>query len=155
TDPHYAGFDLDQAKKDVAQYTADTGKPLEVTLTSFTGAGNLALSQLLQEQWNKAGIKTQISTVDQTTAISDIIFGKTQATLSPNFGYPDPDWNYSFWHSDFTAPVGQLSVNFPHLKLPDLDQALLEGRVNLIPDKRKEAYNKAVQLLNDNYTYVW
>jgi peptide/nickel transport system substrate-binding protein len=155
TDSHYAGFDLDQAKKDVAQYTAETGKPLEVTLTSFTGAGNLALSQLLQEQWNKAGIKTQISTVDQTTAISDIIFGKTEAVLNPNFGYPDPDWNYSFWHSDFTAPVGQLSVNFPHLKLPDLDQALLEGRVNLIPDKRVAAYNKAVQLLNDNYTYVW
>jgi ABC-type transport system substrate-binding protein len=155
SDPHYAGFDLDQAKKDVAQYTTETGKPLEVTLTAFNGAANLSLSQLLQDQWTKAGIKVQISMVDQTTAIGDIITGKTQATLSPNFGYPDPDWQYSFWHSDFTAPVGQLSINFAHLKNPDLDQALLEGRVNLIPDKRKEAYNKAVQILNDNYTYVW
>jgi peptide/nickel transport system substrate-binding protein len=155
TDPHYAGFDLDQAKKDVAQYTTETGKPLEVTLTAFTGTANLSLAQLLQDQWNKAGIKTQISLVDQTTAIGDIIMGKTQATMSPNFGYPDPDWQYPFWDGDFTAPVGQLSINFPHIKNADLDQALLEGRVNLIPDKRKEAYNKAVQILNDNYTYVW
>jgi ABC-type transport system substrate-binding protein len=155
TDSHYAGFNLDAAKQDVAQYTAETGQPLNVTLTSFTGAGNLALSQLLQEQWSKAGIKTQISTVDQTTAISDIIFGKTQAVLNPNFGYPDPDWNYVFWHSDFTAPVGQLSVNFGHLKLPDLDQALLQGRVSLVPDQRKAAYGKATQLLNDDFAYVW
>src|SRR5262249_1865552 len=99
-DSHYLGFNLDAAKKDAQQYTTETGKSLEVTLTAFTGAGNLALSQILQEQWSKAGIKTQISTVDQATAIGDIITGKTQAVLNPNFGYPDPDWNYVFWHSD-------------------------------------------------------
>jgi ABC-type transport system substrate-binding protein len=27
--------------------------------------------------------------------------------------------------------------------------------VNLIPEKRKEAYNKATQILNDNFVYVW
>jgi ABC-type transport system substrate-binding protein len=155
TDSHYGGFDLDAAKRDVAQYTAETGQPLEFTLTSFAGSSNLALGQLLQEQWSKAGIKTQISTVDQTTGISEIIFGKTQAVLNPNFGYPDPDWTYVYWHSDFTAPVGQISVNFGHLKLPDLDQALVQGRVNLVPDQRKAAYSKVTQLLNDNYAYVW
>ena len=154
-DSHYAGYDLEAAKKDVAQYTAETGKPLEFTLTTFTGAANLALAQLLQDQWGKAGIKAQIDAEDQSTAIGQIIVGKTQAVLTPNFGYPDPDWQYAFWHSDFTAPVGQLSVNFPHLQDKALDAALDEGRENLIPDKRKEAYNKATQILNDDFAYVW
>jgi ABC-type transport system substrate-binding protein len=155
SDPHYPAYDLDAAKKAVDQYTKDTGKPLEFTLTTFTGSANVALAQLLQDQWAKAGIKAQIDAVEQSAGISKIIVGKTQATLTPNFGYPDPDWYYSFWHSDFTADIGKLSINFPHLKNKDLDAALVEGRVNLVPSMRKEAYNKAVQILNDNYSYVW
>jgi peptide/nickel transport system substrate-binding protein len=155
TDSHYPKYDLEAAKKAVAQYTTETGKPLEFTLTTFTGAANLALAQLVQEQWGKAGIKAKIEAVDEATAIGQIIVGKTQAVLTPNFGYPDPDWNYFFWHGDFTAPVGQLSVNFPHTKIDALDKALDDGRVNLIPEKRKEAYNKATQILNDNFVYVW
>jgi ABC-type transport system substrate-binding protein len=115
----------------------------------------VALSQLLQDQWAKAGIKAQIDPLEQAAAIKEIIVGKTQATLTPNFGYPDPDWYYNFWHSDFTADIGKLSINFPHLKNKDLDAALVEGRVNLVPAMRKEAYNKAVQIINDNYSYVW
>ena len=41
------------------------------------------------------------------------------------------------------------------MKYPALDEALVEGRVNLMPDKRKEAYMKATQILNDNFVYVW
>jgi ABC-type transport system substrate-binding protein len=155
SDPHYPGFDLDAAKKAVDEYTKETGKPLEFTLTTFNGSGNVALSQLLQDQWAKAGIKAQIDPLEQAAAIKEIIVGKTEATLTPNFGYPDPDWYYNFWHSDFTAPIGQLSINFPHLKNKELDDALVEGRVNLVPSMRKEAYNKAVQIINDNYSYVW
>ena len=29
------------------------------------------------------------------------------------------------------------------------------ARINLIPQKRKEAYDKATQLLNDGSAYVW
>jgi peptide/nickel transport system substrate-binding protein len=154
-DPHYARFDLEAAKKDVAQYTSETGKPLEFTLTTFTGAANLALAQLLQAQWKQAGITANISANDESTAIGDIITGKTQAVLTPNFGYPDPDFYYAFWHSDFTGPIGSLSINFPHMKYPALDDALVEGRVNLLPDKRKDAYMKATQIINDNFVYVW
>ena len=75
--------------------------------------------------------------------------------LNPNFGYPDPDWQYAFWHSSFTAPVGQLSVNFPHMKIDALDKVLDTGRTNLLPSIRKDSYNQAVQIINDNFTSVW
>jgi peptide/nickel transport system substrate-binding protein len=155
TDSHYAGFNLAEAKKAVQAYTAATGKPLQFTLTLFTGSDGLELAQLLQAQWKAAGIDAQISAVDQAKGIGDVIFGRTQAVLNPNFGYPDPDWQYSFWHSDFTAPVGQLSINFPHLKNDALDKALDTGRVSLVPSIRKDAYNQAAQILNDNFAYVW
>jgi peptide/nickel transport system substrate-binding protein len=155
SDAKYAGFNLDDAKKAVAAYTAATGKPLQFTLTTWTGSDNVPLAQLLQAQWKLAGIDAQISAIDQATGISAVITGKTQALLSPNFGYPDPDWNYVFWHGSMTGPIGQLSVNFGHLKDSALDAALDKGRINLVPSLRKEAYNQATQLLNQSYDYVW
>jgi peptide/nickel transport system substrate-binding protein len=154
-DPHYPGFDLAAAKKAVDQYTAETGKPLEFSLTIFASNANLALAQILQEQWAKAGIKTQIKSEEQAAAIKEIIVGNTQASVAANFGYPDPDFDYIFWHSSFTGPVGALSINFPHIKNDALDKVLLEGRVNLIPQARQDAYKSAVRLLNDDAVYVW
>jgi ABC-type transport system substrate-binding protein len=155
SDPHDAGFDLDAAKRDVAAYTAATGHPPQFNLTVFTGEANVALAQILQAQWKAAGIDAQIDAVDQSTGISQIIVGKTQAELGPNFGYPDPDWNYIFWHSEFTAPVGQLSVNFAHLHLADLDAALKQGRTTLSTDERVHAYQQAIRLMNDDDAYLW
>jgi peptide/nickel transport system substrate-binding protein len=154
-DPHYPAYNLDAATKAAQQYKTETGQDLSFTLTTVQGSDNVTLAQTLQAQWAKAGITAQISAIDQSTMISQVVFGKTQALLQPNFGYPDPDFYYFFWHGSFTAPIGQLSVNFPHIDNPDLNKALDDGRINLVPSIRKEAYNKGVQILNDNFTYVW
>lgn len=154
-DPHYPAHDLAAAKQAADKYTAETGKPIEFTLTIFTGSTNLKIGQILQQQWAQAGINAKVNSVEQATAIKDIISGQLEAQMGANFGYPDPDLNYIFWHSSYTAPIGQLSLNFPHTKLDNVDKALLEGRVNLIPAKRQEAYKQAIQYMNENFVYVW
>jgi ABC-type transport system substrate-binding protein len=154
-DPHYLGPNLDLAKKAAAQYTAETGSPLKFKLLLFAGAANLTLGQLLQAQWAQAGIDAQLDVVDESKGISDSITGQFQAELGPNFGFPDPDNNYFFWHSSFIGPIGSLSINFPHFGSPELDKALDDGRASLDPKVRKDAYATVTRVLNDNAVYVW
>lgn len=154
-DSHYPSHDLDAAKRAVQGYTASTGKPLEFSLLAYADPSNQKLAQVLQEQWAQAGIKAQIRSVEQAQAIKDIIFGKFDAFIEQNFGYPDPDFNYLFWHSSFTGAPGTLSVNFPHTKLAALDKVLADGRASLDPQTRQNAYRMAGQILNDNSVYVW
>jgi peptide/nickel transport system substrate-binding protein len=154
-DPHYPKHDDAAAKAAVAQYTAETGQPLEFSLTVFSGDTNLQIAQILQQQWAKAGITATINSQEQATAIKDILVGKFQGLLSPNFGYPDPDFNYIFWHSSYTGAPGALSINFAHVKNDEVDKQLLQGRVNLLPQQRQAAYQAAVRALNENYSYVW
>jgi peptide/nickel transport system substrate-binding protein len=154
-DPHYPHYDLDAAKKAAADYQAEAGKPITFTLTVWSGTTNLQIAQILQEQWQKAGINVDIKSKDQSDAIKDALLGAAQAGMVAGFSFPDPDFNFYLWHSSFTAPVGQLSVNFPHLKNQQLDDTLQVGKVNLVPSLRQDAYKKAVTLLNDGSTYVW
>jgi peptide/nickel transport system substrate-binding protein len=155
SDPHYPAFDKAAAKAAADQYQKDTGKPLEFTLTTFTGTDNLVLAQNLQAQWATVGITAHVDAVDQNKAIPNVLTGNTQALLTPNFGYPDPDQNYIFWYSTFVKPIGKPGTNFPHMSNPDLDAALDKGRANLIPSIRSDAYAKATQILNDHFAYVW
>jgi peptide/nickel transport system substrate-binding protein len=150
-DARYPEHDLEAAKAAVEQYIEETGEPLAFTLTAFTGTHNLALSQILQSQWQQAGIDVQIETVQQAAAIQELITGQLQATLTPNFAYPDPDFYYNLWHSSFTAPVGQLSINFPHMAIDELDQALTDGRESLDEGARRQAYATAAPTLNENF----
>jgi ABC-type transport system substrate-binding protein len=113
------------------------------------------MAQILQQQWAQAGIKANINSQEQASAIKDILVGKLQAATGPNFGFPDPDYNYIFWHSSYTGPIGALSINFPHMKSDAVDKGLYTGRVNLVPSIRKDAYQQAVRAMNENNTYVW
>lgn len=154
-DDHYPKYDLDAAKAAVAQYTKETGKPLAFTYTALPDVVSQRTAQLLQEMWQAAGAQVTLDGIEQTKFISKLITGQIQATEISNFGLPDPDWNYIFWHSDYTKPIGDLSINFSHTVDPQLDAALDQGRTSTDPAVRQKAYQTVTQRLNDDYAYVW
>jgi peptide/nickel transport system substrate-binding protein len=154
-DSHYLGYNLDKAKQAVKQYETEAGHPLTFTFTISADPYNLNQAQILVDMWKKAGIDASIASTEATSLTQQIITGTLQATPGANFGFPDPDWNYIFWHSSFVGPIGQLSINMAHMSLGPLDDVLAQGRANLLPAERTNAYKRSSQIINDDDAYIW
>ena len=71
-----------------------------------------------------------------TLGVSDF-----QALFSRNYGYADPDSDFSFWSSSTAKGAGNLSINFTQYTTPQMDQDLQTGRTSGYPDIRKKAYD--------------
>lgn len=154
-DSHYAGYDPEAAAQEVSAYQQQTGQQLSFTLMTFSDDVSVQQAQLLHEMWTKAGAQVRLESLEQSAFISRIIVGDFQAATSSNFGYADPDFNWTFWHSSQSAPLGQLSTNFLHLSDPTIDRAMEQARATSDPDTRASAYQTVMQQLNDDYGYVW
>jgi peptide/nickel transport system substrate-binding protein len=151
----YPAPDTEAARAAADRYETETGEPLSFTLTTYAVDSDVIVAQALQAQWAEAGIDVEINSQQQAAAIKDLIVGNYQASLTTNFGYPDPDFNYIFLHSSHTAPVGQISLNFIHLQNREIDQLLDEARTTDDADERATAYRAVVRELNDDSAYVW
>ena len=81
-DPGFPKYDLDEAKKLVADYVADGGKA-EFTLTTTTDPPPCAFAELIQQRAKKIGIKVKIVKRDQAALINDAIGKKFQAHVVP------------------------------------------------------------------------
>lgn len=154
-DTGYPDPDPERAAELVAQYEAETGEAFEVRLSGTADVDTLGLQQLLQSMWEEAGIDVTIGTVEQSQFVLDIANGDYQAAWFRNFGYADPDFNYLFWHSSTSEPVGEVALNFTRTEDAELDAALEAGRASGDEAARAEAYQQAVRALNGQLAYVW
>ncbi len=125
----YPDFDLDQAKQAVDEYKTETGAPsLSIELSLPSDPDSLAVAQILQSQWEQAGIDTTLNTKLATAFISDVVVGNYQVALFSMYNAPDPDSNNLFWSSANVHPYGQISINFTRLTTPQMDADLAVGR---------------------------
>lgn len=153
-DNGYPEPDLDGARELVDQYEAETGSPLEVTIIGSSAQEEL-LGGALVEQWGAAGITATFEPVEQAAFLGQIVVGDYQAALWRSHNWIDPDFNYIFWHSSTSEPVGDVSVNFTHTESPELDAALDAGRATLDPDERRAAYDDVQRILNEELSHLW
>src|SRR5205823_1274945 len=132
---------LDQAKTEVKAYSdAHGGKPLAFELGTVNDPKTLQAMQLVQSQWQKAGMQVTLKQVEQSQYISNALLGKYQAYEWRQFGEPDVDGDFLWWYSKTASPEGQLALNFSRNKDPKIDQDLGIGRTNPDPTARKAAY---------------
>ncbi len=153
-DNGYPETDIDAARELVEQYEADNGSPLEVTIIG-SSAQEEALGGALVEQWGAAGIDATFEPVEQAAFLGRIVVGDYQAGLWRSHNWIDPDFNYIFWHSSTSKPVGDVSVNFTHTESAALDAALDTGRATLDPDARRAAYDDVQRILNEELSHLW
>lgn len=146
--PFYtANADIPARQFDVAQRLLDDlakdngGKPLEFTIT--VGVASRAQAEVFQAQLELfRNVKVKIEAIT-----GSLIGQRSQAKDyeaiigASTFSDPEPAF-YSNWHSKSPANTGFSS--------PEMDAALELGRTSLDPAVRKQAYDKAQQILIDN-----
>jgi peptide/nickel transport system substrate-binding protein len=151
----HQSFDLEKAKELTAQYEAETGQPLSFVYDGADTVDDRAAQQLLKEMWDAAGMTVGLNSIPQSDQIINTVLGNYQATDWRNFGSPDPDGDYVWWHSTSVGGEGQISLNVPRFGDPKIDAALDEARATTDETRRDELYAQVSELLNASGGYVW
>jgi peptide/nickel transport system substrate-binding protein len=152
----YPNFDLAAATTAVKAYeAANGGKKLSFELGTVNDPKTLQAMQLVQSQWEKAGMQVTLTQVEQSQYISNALVGKFQAYEWRQFGEPDPDADFVWWSSLTASPEGQIALNFARNKDPKIDQDLVKGRVTADPAIRLAAYQDIARQINKDLPYIW
>jgi len=153
-DTDYPEYDPERARELVEEYVADPDTPSSVrfTLSTTPTPETRQAAETLQEQWRQVGIEVDITTVDQSAFISTAVQGEYDANLWRQFGAPDPDSDYVWWHSG--GEEGNI-LNFPNMFDDAIDEALERGRQSPDLADRKQAYADFQQRLAEVIPYIW
>ena len=154
-DSNFPAFDLERAKALNAEYQAKHGQPITFVYEGANTIDDRAAQQLLGEMWTAAGMQVELQSVPQNTQIINTVLGNYQATDWRNFGSPDPDGDYVWWHSSSIGGPGAISLNVPQLADPELDGYLEQARATTDPAVRDELYAKVSTRLNEGLGYIW
>ena len=154
SDTGYPDYNLDEAKKLVAEYEKEKGE-INFELGTTNTAKNLQTVQFVQDMWKAAGITTTIKQVEQSQFILNALIGNYSAYLWRQFGAPDPDGELVWWSSATAAPLGSLSLNFARNKDPQIDAALQQGRRSPDEATRKQAYQTVAKRFAEDVPYIW
>lgn len=154
-DSGYPTFDLDKAKEAVAQYTRETGKPLEFSLLSQAAVEYAAQDQLLKSMWEAAGMQVKLESKPQADQIISVILGQYQAADWRLYGQPDPDADFYWWSGGTVAPPSQVSLNMARFADAETDKALDEGRATADPAARDKSYQDFEKAWNTNIPDIW
>jgi ABC-type transport system substrate-binding protein len=151
----YPAFNLAKAKQEVAEYTAETGKPLSFVLIAVSEVAYAAQDHMLKAMWEAAGAHLSIVQEDQATQVINVVLGKYQAADFRLFGQPDPDADYYFWAGTSVGASNDVSLNFPRFATAETDAALLAGRATSDPAQRNAAYQRFERAINAAVPYIW
>ncbi|ADD69730.1 extracellular solute-binding protein family 5 [Denitrovibrio acetiphilus DSM 12809] len=129
------------------------GKRFEFEL--ITNQGNSVRTKIcetLQQSWEKIGIKVSIRVLEWATFINEYVDKQKFDALVLGWNITnDPDL-YDVWYS---GNCGARKLNFICYKNEELDRLLIEGRKVFDPEKRKEYYHKAQEILAEDQPYTF
>lgn len=141
-------FDLEKAK----QYLQAYGKPLSFQFNIVIDPITRQYGQVLQAQWQKAGINVELNQMDQATLIQAAFGHKFQAQIFQYGDWFDPD--YRFFNTWISPTLGTIT-NFTLYSNPAVTAAMVKARTTSDPSARKQAYTVLQQELAKDQPYVW
>ena len=142
------GYDLDEAKRLVAEYEEETGQALQFSYTTTQAESTLADAQFWQQAAADAGMELEIVTVDQSTQIDTAISGDFEAIGWRNHPGGDPDEQFVWWESTYPT-------NFGRIKDPEIDSLLNDGRSNPDQDARVTIYEDLNKRFGQEVYNIW
>ena len=154
-DAGYPTYDLAKAKELVAEYTAETGQPLTFSFLNTSSIDDTKTSQVLKDMWEQAGMKISLENVGEQDEVVAVVLGKYQAADWRNFGQPDPDGDYLWWHSSSVGKGADISLNTARYATPEIDKALDGARATTDAATRDSLYQEAERQINAGVPYVW
>jgi ABC-type transport system substrate-binding protein len=153
-DTDYPSFDLERAKSLVAEVQG-SGPPIVIRFQCTDGNQILQTCQAIAANWEAAGVKVELTSMDQPKLINNALSGDYDATVWSQFGAPDPDADSVWWNGANAGANGGLALNMARNQDPVLDAALYVGRTNPRPEERKLAYITVQQQLAKDIPYIW
>jgi peptide/nickel transport system substrate-binding protein len=132
----YPSYNLAKAKQLVAAYEADKG-PLEITLS--VTASDAILGQLLQAEWQQAGIKVNLVTKDPTQQLIGLLTGNFQTGPGALPGAPDPGAQGIWWDPANLKPVGMVSLDYARINDPIITKDINILKTSGYPKQRVKA----------------
>jgi peptide/nickel transport system substrate-binding protein len=152
----YPAYDPDAARRELEQYSADTGEEsLQITMLATAGTDAVQVLQLVQQQLAAVGIESEIRTLDASGVISEVVGAHYQVAMFGNYSSPDPDQNHYFWSSTTATGEGGVNINFTGFTNEVTERALQQGRENEDVEIRRDAYNTLVDEQNANAANLW
>jgi ABC-type transport system substrate-binding protein len=140
----YPTYDLEGARKLIADYEAATGKPVAVTY-SYTASSNQLIDDTvaaIKQMWEDAGVEVKLDKqADATGFVTQVVLGNYQAAGFVAGLSPDPDLTlYNGFHE-----LGPF--NFAKFDNAELSALLDKGRQATSDADRKAAYDAAQKVI--------
>jgi peptide/nickel transport system substrate-binding protein len=149
-------YDPERARELAQEYEQKHGEPLSFTLRAPSSIQEALESQQLTQQYlEDVGIDVDLEQVEFAQYLTDAVLGNYQANIWRQFGAPDPDGEYVWWHPDNVKPQGQLSLNIARFSDQEIGEALDRARQSANPDERREAYAEVQRLFREHFYLGW
>lgn len=145
---NYPQFDPAAAQALVDEYEAEVG-PIEFELSIEPNPSVIEVAEVMMSFLADVGIDGTIKEIGQGQSAITAIQDDYQAFSWFQFGSPDPDGNYVFFHS--TGGV----LNWSNLVSADIDAGLEAGRQNVDEAARREGYAQFLGALGDEVPMLW
>jgi len=153
-DADYPSYDLEEAQRLVEEYEAEKG-PLSFAYSVLSTPTSVRQGELVKSMLEQAGMEVTVSTTDAAGFIVNGALGQYQVTQWGQFGSPDPDYEHVWWYSANASPVGQLALNFPRNRDPQVDEALNRARATDDFETRKQAYVDLQERFAEDVPYMF
>ena len=148
TENNYPQFDPAAAQALVDEYEAEFG-PIEFELSIEPNASTIEVAEVMMSFLTDVGIDGKIKEIGQGQSALTAILDDFQAFSWFQFGSPDPDSDYVFFHSSGGF------LNWTNLVSADIDAGLDAGRQNVDEAGRKAGYAQFLQALGDEVPMIW
>lgn len=125
---------------------------LSITIFTNNIDINYRTAELVKEQWQEIGVKTEVQALSNQELFKNIINPREYQALIlfENIGHdPDP---FPFWHSSQAVESG---LNFTMLRNNDIDDVIIQARSTIDKNKRTELYEKFTDLVNEQSPAVF
>ncbi|MNI09931.1 Oligopeptide-binding protein AppA precursor [compost metagenome] len=129
------------------------GKVFEINMPAGQYGVLVQTSQLVQQYWQKVGVKVNLQVIDWNTYVSKVVGSRQyDATVCWWRAPVDPDV-LAYYHSS-AAGKGN---NIPGYKNPALDKLLEAGRAAKTTEERVKVYNDVQTMTAEElpYLYLW
>jgi peptide/nickel transport system substrate-binding protein len=140
-------FDVQEAKQLVADSGVDT--PVPVELITSNDALSVRFGEVIQSLAKKAGFQVQVRPTEFTAALEETDAGNYEAFAIGWSGRVDPDQNIHQFHTT------DGSLNISGASNPRIDALLNKARRVQSQDERKQIYQQAIELMNEERSIIY
>lgn len=148
TETDYPDYDPAEAQRLVDEYESEVG-PIEFELSIEPNPSVIEVAEVMMSFLSDVGIDGTLKEIGVGQSAITAIQDDFEAFSWFQFGAPDPDRDYIFFHS-----AGGL-LNWSNLVSSEIDAGLDQARQSDDPDVRREGYGRFLEALADEVPMVW